>query len=68
MANYKIVVDRKLCKGCGICVEVCPRKALKMNGVCKETGYPNPVLIGECIGCKLCMWFCPDQAIAVIKQ
>ena len=55
MPKYTIVIDHRLCKGCGICVEVCPKRALKMNGVCKETGYPNPVLTGECVGCKLCM-------------
>ncbi len=65
--RYTIAVDEKLCKGCGICVEICPRKALVMNGISRETGYPNPRLVGECVGCRLCMWFCPDQAI-VVKQ
>ncbi len=58
-------VDSRLCKGCGICVEICPRKALRMGGVV-ETGYRNPVLEGECIGCRQCMWYCPDQAIVVV--
>ncbi|MCD6300950.1 MAG: ferredoxin family protein [Staphylothermus sp.] len=65
---FTVEVNGLLCKGCGICSEICPRGALVMDGVNSETGYPNPKIVGECVGCKLCMWFCPDQAIVVIKK
>lgn len=68
LPSYRVVVDGRLCKGCGICVEICPRKVLVLNGINPETGYRNPVQKDDCIGCRLCMWFCPDQAIAVIRE
>ena len=64
-SKYYVYVDGKLCKGCGICVDVCPKKALVLGEVNPATGYPNPVLRGDCVGCRICMWFCPDQAIVV---
>ena len=65
MVDYRVFVDSQLCKGCGICVEVCPRGVLELSGLSPETGYMNPELVGKCIGCRLCMWFCPDFAIVV---
>jgi len=68
LTKYSVVVNKRLCKGCGICVDICPKRALVMDGVCSETGYRNPVLTGECIGCRICMWYCPDQAIVVVER
>ncbi len=66
--KFSVRIDGMLCKGCGICVDICPRRALVMDGVNPETGYPNPRLVGECIGCRICMWYCPDQAIVVVEE
>ncbi len=68
MARYKVFINKKLCKGCGICIEICPRNALRFNGINPETGYRNPEQAGECIGCRQCMWYCPDQAIVVVGE
>lgn len=65
---YRVIVDEGLCKGCGICVEICPRRVLVLGGISPGTGYRNPVIRGDCVGCRLCMWFCPDQAIVVVKE
>lgn len=54
------VVKRQWCKGCGICVEFCPRKALTLDKDHKVY-VAKP---GECSGCKLCEMRCPDFAIS----
>jgi indolepyruvate ferredoxin oxidoreductase beta subunit len=49
------------CKGCEICVMVCPQGCLQMNSVKKAivTGAD------KCIRCMLCEWLCPDLAVEV---
>ena len=59
--NVTISVDKKLCKQCGICTELCPKKVLK-----QEFGCPPEVAdLDACIGCRLCQLRCPDFAIEV---
>ncbi|MCS7128213.1 MAG: 4Fe-4S binding protein [Sulfolobales archaeon] len=59
------LVDSSLCKGCSICIEMCPRKSLIVSSNAGPSGYRHPVYVGGCIGCRVCEWFCPDFAIAV---
>ncbi len=49
------------CKGCDICVRICPERCLALNS------EQVVVLIDRkaCTGCRLCEWLCPDFAIAV---
>ncbi|WP_297421315.1 2-oxoglutarate ferredoxin oxidoreductase subunit delta [Thermococcus sp.] len=63
----EIDVDTFLCKGCGICVEMCPRKVFEWSKELSEKGvhYPIPVNAEKCVKCKLCELLCPDFAIAV---
>lgn len=54
----KLVIDTSWCKGCGICVAFCPKKALELSGEkvkLKEEG--------GCILCGQCELRCPDYAI-----
>lgn len=65
MASVKI--DSEKCKGCGICISVCPKKVL---GFDKDTingkGYsPAAQLLQGCIGCAACAKMCPDTVIIV---
>ena len=49
------------CKGCDICVKICPERCLVLNNnEIVELAYPD-----ACTGCRLCEWLCPDFAIAV---
>lgn len=66
MGTCSVEVDRNLCKGCGICVTVCPKNALELSSDIGPSGYRYPVLKGECIGCRTCMFYCPDFAITVV--
>ncbi|SEV92313.1 2-oxoglutarate ferredoxin oxidoreductase, delta subunit [Thermococcus thioreducens] len=63
----EIDVDTFLCKGCGICLEMCPRKVFEWSRELSEKGvhYPVPVDAEKCVKCKLCELLCPDFAIAV---
>ncbi len=58
-----ILADR--CKGCGFCVEYCPKEVLAMSAAFNRKGYhpPEVVLKGQCVNCNLCEMICPDFAI-----
>lgn len=60
--SLKVLVNR--CKGCGICVEFCPKKVLTVNQYEKVEVVNEPA----CIQCRQCELRCPDFAIFVKKQ
>jgi len=66
----KIIIEEEYCKGCGYCVEICPKEVLKQNSKINSRGYTVPEVIhGEdCIYCKKCELICPEMAITIIKE
>jgi 2-oxoglutarate ferredoxin oxidoreductase subunit delta len=60
------IIDER-CKGCGFCVEFCPRGVLIMSKQTNSKGYHPPELKehAQCINCGLCALLCPDFAIYV---
>jgi len=56
-----IEINEQWCKGCGICVEFCPKKVLAMN----PRGKPEVIDLESCTKCQLCDLRCPDFAITV---
>ncbi len=69
MANYEVVIDEKRCKGCGICVAVCPKQGLRVGEVFNQAGYYYPVFLEDagCTGCGACVKLCPDFAVTVYE-
>ena len=66
----RLHLNEKYCKGCMICVEVCPKKAVKSSGRINSRGYvlPEEDDMSRCTGCRLCELVCPDFAIAIETQ
>lgn len=71
MAKGRIVVDEDLCKGCVLCISVCPKEVIKMaDDRFTSKGYHPAELIDpnhECTGCAICSLVCPDAAITVYR-
>ena len=61
----KVLIDKERCKGCGYCVEFCPRGALEISEELSPKGYTLAVVADEsmCLGCGLCDVLCPEFAI-----
>lgn len=55
-------INRDWCKGCGICVSLCPKKVLELDREDKVI----VVRPEDCICCKMCEKRCPDLAIEII--
>ena len=66
----KLTFNTDLCKGCGLCVDACPKGCLviatdKINKKCYSTAQmAEPE---KCIGCAFCATMCPDCIITVEK-
>ena len=56
-----VTVNKRFCKGCGICIHFCPKKIL----VADELGKPDVIDQEKCIKCRQCELRCPDFAIKV---
>lgn len=56
--SQTLYVEKDWCKGCGICVEFCPKDVLEINN--GKIAIKN---LDACIQCGLCELRCPDYAI-----
>lgn len=65
-----INIDRERCKGCALCIEFCPKKAIFISNDLNLKGYYVAAFDDgkECTGCATCAIICPDVAIEVEKN
>jgi Pyruvate/2-oxoacid:ferredoxin oxidoreductase delta subunit len=65
----KLRVDVDECKGCGLCVEACPPKAISLSEGLNHYGYRTATYAGTgCTGCGICFMVCPEPgAITVLR-
>ena len=66
----KVTFNTDLCKGCGLCVNACPKKILEIDTKqINKKGYSPAVMTDQekCIGCAFCATMCPDCIITVEK-
>ena len=64
----KVTFKSDLCKGCGLCVNACPKKILRLSATRRNNRGYTPVELErpeECIGCANCAIMCPDCVITV---
>jgi 2-oxoglutarate ferredoxin oxidoreductase subunit delta len=64
-ANGWINIVEDECKGCGFCIEFCPRNALEESEGYNQKGYHFPEMTRpeECVNCGYCQLLCPEFAI-----
>lgn len=64
-----VAINEHLCKGCDLCVVVCPEHVLAMTDRLNSKGWPIVALISDgCTGCTLCADVCPDGVFTVYRQ
>jgi 2-oxoglutarate ferredoxin oxidoreductase subunit delta len=63
-----IIEDR--CKGCGYCIEFCPRQVLEFSTEFNAKGYHPPATIQavDCVNCHYCEIICPEFAIYSVED
>ena len=54
-------IESSWCKGCDICVKMCPERCLRLNAS-EIVELTDPE---ACTGCRICEMLCPDFAITV---
>ena len=67
----RINIKEERCKGCGLCVSVCPKKiiALQLDKLNSRGFHPAGVSdMASCIGCAFCATICPDAVIEVWRE
>lgn len=65
--SRRVQVLEHFCKGCGICVDVCPKDALSLSDTLNANGYFVAELTQPeaCTSCRICARMCPDVALRV---
>ena len=66
----KLTFNTDNCKGCGLCIDVCPKKILRLapDKFNKKGHHPAEITDQEsCIACAFCATMCPDCIIKVEK-
>lgn len=69
MAKLTILSD--VCKGCGLCIDVCPKKIMELDSSVLNKAGHHPVTCSDesaCIACGSCAIMCPDSVITVEKE
>jgi len=77
----KITIDIEKCKGCFLCLDVCPKQLIQADEKLNSKGVtpvkfihsprpkagPSSIAKGGCAGCCFCALICPDCCIEVYK-
>jgi 2-oxoglutarate ferredoxin oxidoreductase subunit delta len=67
-ATPEVIFAEDLCKGCELCVTICPTKILKLDITRVNLRGYHPAIVYnlmECSGCASCAKICPDSVITV---
>ncbi len=67
-AFVPVLVASELCKGCSLCVDVCPPHVLALDVSMVNAMGHHPVQLidpGGCTSCAKCARVCPDAALTI---
>ena len=66
----KVRILEEHCKGCELCVVVCPRKMLTLSNRYNSRGLRvvSAIKSDGCTGCCNCSTMCPDAAIEIVSD
>lgn len=69
-SNYRVRTNSETCKGCGLCVQRCPVKALGLEESSRATSSPSEkyaqlIHPDFCLGCGVCVYKCPTQSLSL---
>ena len=66
---YKHFIDSERCKGCSLCVTICPKNVLEISEQVNTKGYfpAYQARPEDCIYCAMCCTMCPDMAITITE-
>lgn len=64
-----VKIEADNCKGCGRCVDACPRKCLEIGDTPNAIGVAAVRYKGEgCISCGICFYNCPEPYALRVEQ
>lgn len=64
----KVTFQTEYCKGCGLCVNACPKGLIEISKdkINRKGHHPAEITDQEkCVGCAFCAIMCPDCIIEV---
>ena len=62
----KVYYNPVRCKGCGYCINACPKKAISVSAYVNTKGSSAIVVDDEkCIVCGICYRVCPDYVFEI---
>lgn len=65
----RVVFREDRCKGCEVCISVCPQDIIALSDHINKLGY-RPATVADqaaCTSCGLCARVCPDAVISVYR-
>jgi len=66
----KIELKKEWCKGCQLCIEICPKDVFDRETKISQRGFREIIIKQpeKCSGCMLCAMLCPDLVITIEKD
>ena len=64
-----VEIEADLCKGCGLCIAMCPNDLLVRSEDLNRRGYRYAQYVGSgCNGCGICFHACPEPGGIIVTR